>query len=46
VANLNQRIDDLEAGIVKQENAIERLEQTVKAKVQKPAATARKETSA
>ena len=46
VANLNQRIDDLEAGIVKQENAIERLEQTVKTKVQKPAATARKETSA
>jgi prefoldin subunit 5 len=46
VASLNERIDNLAEGIAKQENAIERLEQTVKTKVQKPAATPRKETGA
>jgi hypothetical protein len=42
VANLNERIDNLDEGIAKQEKAIERLEQTVRTKVQKPAATPRK----
>ena len=46
VANLNDRIDNVDNGIAKQEKAMERLEQTVKTKVQKPAATPRKETGA
>ena len=46
LASLKERIDSLNEGMAKQGNAIERLEQTVKTKVQKPAATPRKETGA
>jgi uncharacterized coiled-coil protein SlyX len=42
VANLNEKIDNLDEEIAKQGNAIERLQQTVKSKVEKPAATPRK----
>jgi uncharacterized coiled-coil protein SlyX len=44
VANVNERIDNLDAGIAKQQNAIERLEHTIKTKAQKPVATTRKAT--
>jgi len=46
VANLNERIDNVDEGIAKQGKAIERLEQTVRTKVEKPAPTPRKATSA
>ncbi|MBV8215028.1 MAG: hypothetical protein JOZ08_17615 [Verrucomicrobia bacterium] len=46
VANLNERIDDVDAGMAKHGKAIDRLEQTIKAKAEKPAATPRKATGA
>ena len=46
VANLNERIDNLDEGIAKQEKGMERLEQTVRTKIEKRAATPRKATGA
>jgi len=46
VANVTEKIDDLDDRVAKQESAIERLEQTIRTKVQKPAAGSRKETGA
>src|SRR5215469_10702029 len=42
VANVTEKIDDLDDRVAKQESAIERLEQTIRTKVQKPAAGSRK----
>ena len=44
VADLNEKIENLDDRVAKQESAIERLEQTIRTKVQKPAATTRKAT--
>jgi hypothetical protein len=46
IINLSERIVNLDQRIATQGNAIEQLEQTVKTKVQKPAATPRKGTGA
>ena len=46
VANLNEKIVTLDDRVAKQESAIERLEQTIRIKVQKPAAAPRKGTGA
>ena len=46
VANLNEKIDTLDDRVAKRESAIERLEQTIRTKIQKPAAGPRKETGA
>ena len=45
-ADLNEKIDNLDDRVAKQESAIERLEQTIRTKVQKPAAAPRKESGA
>jgi hypothetical protein len=42
IANLNEKIEIVDQRIGRQENAIEQLEQTVRTKIQKPAATPRK----
>jgi uncharacterized coiled-coil protein SlyX len=46
VADLNEKIENLDDRVAKQESAIERLEQTIRTKVQKPAAAPRKESGA